>query len=275
MRCLLVSFKKISSSSGFYFCIIMTVVLLFSAEVYTDYSTQSRYSVIRLIMDFDREYYLNNEMLCADRVMQNACGGWLGMFLPIITSFCFVPRICVEKSANAIRFEVFRTSKLKFDLSKFISGVLSSGIAVTLGYMVFCAVIGGIFPGAREYAIEIIPFDFPAAMLGMFLYGVFWSVPSMFLTSVLGNKYLIMCIPFFAKYGLSQLCNKLLSDFALDFESPNLKIAEFLTIANPQALLFSAGDTNYWKTVLFYGAVFAAFLTAYLLINRGRSDYGA
>lgn len=275
MRSLLVSFKKTLSASGFYFCLIMTAVLLFSAEVYTDYSTQSRYSVIRLLLDFDRGYFLKTEMLCADHVMQNARGGWLGMFLPIITSFCFVPQICVEKSANALRFEVFRTSKTKFDLSEFFSGVLSSGVAVTLGYAFFCVIVCPFFPSAREYALEIVPLNLPATMLGIFLFGAFWSVPAMFLTSILNNKYLIMCIPFFVKYGLSQLCDKLLSDISSNFEAPDLKLAEFLTITNPQALLFSLNNPDYWKTVLFYGVVFAAFLTAYLLINRRRGDRGA
>lgn len=96
MRSLIISFQKIFTSPGFYLCIAMTVVLLFAAEVYTDFNTQNRYSVIRVLTDFSSEEIARHYEFYDIIIMNKARGGWLTLFAPIITSFCFVPQMCAE-----------------------------------------------------------------------------------------------------------------------------------------------------------------------------------
>lgn len=172
-------------------------------------------TVFRALTDFSREELSANYELCNIMVVRNARNGWFTLFAPIITAFCFVPLMCAERDENAVRFQIFRTTKLKYSVTEFLSGVISGGLAITLGYVIFSGTVTLLFPNVSEmtdYAVQMLEnaeFDFPSAVLEMWLYGTFWSIPSMLCTSILRNKYLVMCIPFFVKYGLTQIYQKI------------------------------------------------------------------
>lgn len=280
MRLFFVSFRKIITSRGFWLCVGMTVLLLFAAEVYTDYSTQSRYSVFRALTSFSREELCAHQELCNVMVIQNARGGWFTLFAPIITAFCFVPTMCAEREENAIRFQIFRTSKLKYGISEFLSGMISGGTAVTLGYIIFCGAAAVLFPSVSQitgYEAEFlkdITFGFPKLVLGVWLFGAFRSIPAMFLTSVLRNKYLIMCIPFFAKYALSQTVQKLSQNAYADFENVDDAMLKFINTVNPDGLLWATYTANQ-AAALFFGITAAVFFAMFIIITQKRGDCGA
>lgn len=280
MRNLFVSFKKIITSRGFWLCVGMTVLLLFAAEVYTDYSTQSRYSAFRALTSLSREELCAHKELCNVMVIQNVRGGWFTLFAPIITAFCFVPLMCAEREENAVRFQIFRTSKLKYGISEFLSGVISGGTAVTLGYVIFCGAAAILFPGVSQMSgheaefLNDITFDFPKPVLGIWLFGAFQSIPAMFLTSVLRNKYLIMCIPFFAKYALSQTVQKLSQNAYADFENVDDAMLKFINTVNPDGLLWITYAANQ-AAALFFGIIAAVFFAMFIIIAQKRGDCGA
>lgn len=281
MRNIYTELKKLFTAPGVYICIAATVVLLFSAQVYTDHATQDRYSAISAAISFDREYCLREISLCSIAVMQSARGGWLTLFVPIITAFCFVPSICSQRDANAVRFQIFRSSKLKFSLSQYFSGIFSAGFATAAGYAVFCTAAAILFPSPSEYGefeaqmIMGSGFSFPLALLGMWLYGIFWSIPAMFCTSFLRNKYLIMCIPFFVKYGITQLFQRLTQEAFADYENINYDLLNFTDTVRPEALIYVDTDQNRWWILLVFGAISVLFLTGYLIIQRAWGDSGA
>lgn len=275
MRNLVVSFKKIFTSPGFYLCIAMTIFLLFAAEIYTDYDTQSRYSVIRALFDFSSEDRAKHYELYNVMIMKNARNGWLTLFAPIITSFCFVPQMCAERNENAVRFQIFRTSKVNYNISQFLSGVISGGFALAVGYSVFCAMVFFLFPNASaEFGILMNEdFNFTKCLASIWLYGAFWSIPAMFLTSVLHNKYLVMCIPFFVKYGLTQNYQKILNN-AISAESIDedaIKLANFI---NPDGILW-INDATRLNIILLFGILAAIFFAAFVIIMQKRGDCGA
>lgn len=280
MRSLTISFKKIFTSSGFYLCIAMTLVLLFTAEVYFDFNTQNRYSVIRVLTDFSSEEIAKHYEFYDLIIMNKARGGWLTLFVPIIASFCFVPQMCAESDGNAVRFQIFRTSKNKYYISRFFSGVISGGLALAIGYAVFCAAVCFLFPSAsqlnaNEMEMYAGSFRFSEALLSMFFYGIFWSVPAMFCTSVLKNKYLIMCIPFFIKYGLSQTVQKLTQNAVADFFNIDEDMLRFSQIADPDALLWFFNRAERLPISVLYGVTAAAFFVGYLIVKQHWSDSGA
>lgn len=280
MREPFVSFRKIFTSRGFWLCVGMTVLLLFAAEVYTDFDTQDRYSVFRAITSLSREELCAHRELCDVMVIQNSRGGWFTLFAPIITAFCFVPTMCAEREENAVRFQIFRTSKLKYSVSKFLSGVIAGGAAVTLGYVIFSGAASVLFPSVSQmtgYDAEFIKsttVSFPKLVLGVWLFGAFQSVPAMFLTSVLHNKYLIMCIPFFAKYALSQTVQKVSQDMYSDFENVDETMRKFINTVNPDGLLWITYAENY-AAALFFGITAAVFFAMFIIIIQKRGDCGA
>lgn len=281
MRNLFVSFRKILTSRGFRLCVGMTVVLLFSAEVYTDGATQSRYSVFRVITDIPSEEFASNYMLCDIMVIGNARFGWLSMFAPILAGFCFVPQMCAECEENAVRFQIFRSSKLKFSVTQFLSGIISGGTAIALGFIIFGGAVFLLFPSVSEMAeyemffLEGAEFCFPKNILEAWLFGAFWSIPAMFLTSVMSNKYLILCIPFFVKYALTQTVQKLSQNAAANFEGVDEATLKFTNIVHPDGLLYISNPAERLPKALFFSIIAAVLFGAYLIISRKRGDCGA
>lgn len=281
MREAIIQFKKIFTSGGFYLCVLSTLILLFCAEVYAEPLTGNCYSAIRALLEFNREEMLQKLELCDILVMRSARGGWFTLFSPMIAAFCFVPSMCAERGNNALRFQIVRSSKLKFSLSQYFSGIISGGIAVALGYALFCGMVFFLFPGKSDFGdlyaqrLESIVFDLPKAMLGIWLYGAFWSVPAMFCTSVMQNKYLIMCIPFFIKYGISQTVQRLTQLAFADFENINYTLSRITFIANPDALMYLGDTPDYGWILLNFGIFFALFSGCFLIIQRNRRDCGA
>ena len=279
MRNFFVSFRKNTASPGFLLCVAMTVLLLFAAEVYYDFDTQTRYSVFRALTYLTPDEHAANYELCSQMVVQNACSGWFSLFAPIIAAFCFVPTVCTERGEKAVRFQIFRTTRLKYSLSQFFSGVISGGAAISLGYIIFAALVMGLFPDIgemSEFAADVLletTFDLPYQILKMFLFGAFWSIPAMLLTSVLNNKYLIMCIPFFLKYGLKQLHQKISQD-AFSAVNTDKNAIALANAINPDGILWVYDETRLviW---LVFGISAALMFAAFIIINRKRVDCGA
>ncbi len=277
MRSFIVTFRKNVTSLGFWLCVGMTVLLLFAAEVYFDYSTQTRYSVFRALTDFSREELVNHSELCSTTVVQNARGVWFTLFAPIISAFCFVPTMCIQREQNAVRFQIFRTTKLKYNISQFLSGVISGGLAMSLGYIIFAAAAFALFPGVSEMnsaeMLQDANFNLFGLTLGVWLFGAFWSIPAMFLTSFLQNKYIILCIPFFIKYGLNQTYEKVFQD-AVSPEKFDKNLLEIANLINPNGLLW-INDSNRLSVILMFGISAVLLFCAYLVIEQKRGDCGA
>ena len=281
MRNLTVSFRKIFTAGGFWLCVGMSVLLLFTTAVYTDMTTQNRYSVISALTDLTAEERVQHFELCRTVVMMNVRSSWFTMFVPIITAFCFVPQMCAERDSSAVRFQMFRSSKLKYNVTQFVSGTVAAGVAVLIGYALFCGAVHFLFPAPSEYSgwnAEMIAshgFSFPKLLLEVGLYGMFHSIPAMFCTAVMRNKYLIMCIPFFAKYGLTQAVQMVQQNAFGDHENINLGLLNFAVTVNPDGLLTIAHRPDFKAPALFFGITAAVFTAAYLIIGQNRRDHGA
>ena len=279
MRSFYLQLKRIVTSPEFWCCILFTLILLFFAQIFLDSNTEDRYSVTRVLIEFSKEEMTFNYEMCNTMILQNACSGWFSLFAPIIAAFCFVPTICSEREEKASRFQIFRTTKLNFGVSQFFSGVVSGGIAIALGYIIFAVFVMILFPNIDEisgFSAEILQetaFNLLLLTLKVFLFGAFWSIPAMLLTSVLNNKYLIMCIPFFLKYGLKQLHQKISQD-AFSAVNTDRNAITLANAINPDGILWVYDETRL-VTWLVFGISAALMFAAFIIINRKRVDCGA
>lgn len=199
------------------------------------------------------------------------------LFAPIIASFCFVPKMCAERGGNSIRFQMIRSSKLKFSVSQFIGGAVSGGIALAAGYALFFGA-AVLFPSVSEMSERALSFiftdsfNFGVSLLCVWIYGIFWSAPAMLFTSFLRNKYLIICITFFFKYGFSPVITKLEAAATADFSDINADVLEITQTVSPNALLWLNNNPLAYRILFFYGALFAAFFTEFAVIRQNRRD---
>lgn len=289
-----INIYKILTGYGFYVCVLFTTVLCFSTYIYNEPLSDDNYSAFMALLSFDKEYMLTNTCFCSFEVMQQGAGSWLSLFIPLISAFAFIPLVCDEYEAKSIRFEVFRSSKACYNLSKFITACLCGGFAVMLGFSLFTIADYIVFPSITEYAPELrsffeedILFNHPEfAQYGygllilkkqgeMFLYGMLCATPAITLTCLIRNKYLVLCIPFFIKYALNQTCIKLMSQALADLEHTDQKLLRFSSIINPDAISFLSDYGDDKLLIIIYNTVFLVVeLVLYLIIQGRRLDSG-
>lgn len=288
LRNLKANMYKILTGYGFYICIAFTVILCFSSNVYDDPITNDKYSAISAYLNFDKKFMLGNFTLCSLMVMRSGIGSWLTMFIPIISAFAYIPLACDEYEAKSVRFEMFRCSKTSFNISRFVTACITGGIAVTIGFMIYAALVYCMFPSYAEYSTgqqQIIKsfLNNNSSYLAMltskswqiFLYGVISVTPAITLTCIMKNKYLVMCIPFFLKYALDQTSLRLQSKSWLAYKSPNILLNKIATVIDPDALAAVTDYGELTKYIVIYNAVlFILAIVIYMTVQNRRIDCG-
>lgn len=289
----MVNFRMIFTNYGFYVCIVFTVVLCFCTGIYTDIRNNNTYSAIKSLVEFDREFMLNSTSFCSYSVASKGAGSWLTMFIPIISAFAFIPLVCDRCESKFIRLYVFRSSKFSYRTAEFLTACISGGLAVMLGYMLFTGFVYILFPNINEYSPDLqamlseeLSYIYPEAsknghayLLGIksleiFLYGAVSAVPSVMLTCLMRNKYLVMCIPFFLKYGVTQTSIKLSARAFSDWQNPDIKLSEFASIISPDAILNSYSSPLMRQIILYNGVLVSAAFLFYIIVYGRRSDCG-
>ncbi len=285
---------KILSGYGFYLCIIFTCLLCFASYIYEDGVTGNKYSVLRALWTFDRKFMLEDLRFCSFEVVRSSAGNWLFLFIPIIASFAFVPLGCDEYEAKSVRFQVFRTNRFCYNSSRFITGCLCGGLAVMMGFVIFTLAVHMLFPAVSTYSPELQGqykemmdsihirisgiYYIQAVMFkisGMFLYGVFWAAPIMMMTAFIRNKYLVMCIPFFVKYGINQTCEKTRWHMLENPESVSTWLRRIAAFSDPDQLadLADCGNST-GEVLLYHGLLVVLFYVVYLVVQSRRGDCG-
>ena len=142
------------------------------------------------------------------------------MFIPIIVAFPFMVTFCTERNSGLMRFTITRSGKWRYYLSKFLSAIISGGLSVMLGVLLFGLFTALLFPGLTSYDVPaeqmewLLPDGYGAMILKMlgtsFLYGTLSTLPALFLSSFCRNPYIITCLPFMLTYVRDTGVNKLI-----------------------------------------------------------------
>ncbi len=288
VRNIKINFYKILTGYGFYVCIVFTFILCVSSTVYYDSAKAEEYSFMQAVFQFDKEFMLSESGLSAYSVMEKGAGTWLSMFIPIVAAFSFVPIVCDEFEAKSVRFMVFRTKKISYYISKFLTACICGGLAVMIGFILFLIVDFACFPGIQEYNAEIqemlleeMLVRYPVYEEGeaaaviterlvyVFLYGVLYTAPATVLTSIIRNKYIVLCIPFFLKYGISTLAYK------LSERLESMSQIQIYSTLHPDAMLSLYGEWETKKYAIYYtmGLVIIS-CCLYIFLNGRRLDSG-
>ena len=291
-RIIKTDFYKIVTGYGMYLCVLFTIILCFGTSIHIDMMNNDQYSVIRSLITFDREFMLSSYDFISINVALKGAGSWLSMFIPIISAFAYIPLVCDESESKSIRNAVFRSSKLKFYLSRFITAVLSGGFAVMIGYMVFCGMVFILFPGigefpaeTREFYIQYLSDVYPSTadfgigsalvikFAEIFVYGAIAAIPAILLTAVSKNKYVVLCIPFFIKYALTQTSVKLIAQAYSNGEGVGGKLTDISNVINLDYVL-QIYEMKGYKLIAVYIIVAISTLALYLFIQLRRFDSG-
>jgi len=293
-RLLKCNLQKVLTSIGFYICVLMTVILCFSAELYYNYNQNEGCSVIQAMINLSHKDMLKSTDFCSYNVLIKCTDGWLPMFIPIIAAFPFIPLLCNEYDSRSIRTIIFRTNKLSYNTGNFLSAMISGGLAITIGVVVFFTIIFFNFPDINEYEqstrdsyewwfnnvypffkIAGYPYLIILRFIEVFLFGAFSAIPSFVTTCFIRNKYLSISIPFFIKYAIIQTYSRLYIKVYNDILHPLKKLEAFLDTTDLNAVnhIFSIGK-NMWKNCIFYLLLLMLSYFFYIFITNRRLDYG-
>ncbi|NLP26093.1 MAG: hypothetical protein GX365_01905 [Clostridiales bacterium] len=290
--------KKVVTSLGFYGCIIITFLVSFTAVLNHNFEKNADESIINVFMNYNKSELLNTTNFSAYIAFEKGGNSWLSMFIPIIAAFSFIPLFCDQRESKSIRYSAFRVNKLSYNSGNFITAFISGGLAVMVGYALFGIAIYFMFPSLSEYSLgmqtdfmEMLKFQSEglssayskvgmpilviAQLIEMFLYGAFSAILAFLLASIMRNKYLVLCIPFFLKYMLNQIVVKLYSQAFDNIENPKEILADIATIINPDAMNSIFNQNEYIFRIILLNVILLslAFFSYNIVMNR-RLDCG-
>ena len=289
-----VNLRKVFTSPGFYLCMLFTVILCFTAEAYTDYTENKVYSVFGLWLGFSKEEMLTNTRMSAYEMIRKATVGWMATFLPIVAAFPLLPILCDESTSKNLRYSVHRETKASFLTGRFLTAMVSGGLAVLCGFALITGAVYLMFPDIGAYAPEMresaewwiagtyplfpklgYPYLVALDFLEMFLYGGFYAVPALLVSAFLKNKYFVLCIPFFFKYLVNYVYAGTEIKAYESLEAIDERALTILKVTDPDALegLFSYGETLWWILLLHVVLLLLAFCLYRITMNR-RVDFG-
>lgn len=244
--------RKTVVSYGFLFCLIITFFLCFTSVVYYD-RFGKEYTLIEILSD---KQLFKAAGLTNMGVLHNSVSPYLTVFLPVLSSLPFVTVFSAERSGGNIRFIISRTGKRNYYLSKYISALISGGLAVAAGFILFSFVVLLRFEkdgGADEY------FKICA---GIFVYGIVSVFPAFLLSAVIRNKCILCCFPFILMHfyytSLSKIQDHFLSSGKVDMV---LKM-EFLYPSELKDIMFRTESDIIIYHLVLAAAAFAFFALA-------------
>lgn len=276
MKC---DLEKTLFSAFFLAAILVTFLLCFTEEVYINISTMQTFSAFEVLFKFDRAFMESRSSFCSLLVFESAFSGYSAMFLPVLASFPFVFSQSAERNSGNMRFAIFRAKRLKYYLSKFICAVLSGGICVTLGVLLFGIFANCAFPNIQYfpnlnleyYAPDGVLAEILKKLLSSFIYGSINAVPAFFLSSFCRNRYIILCVPFLMRFMLDTATKKVTAN------SPDYNIYEmvfpFESYAPSQIPYLEAGSMLY-STIAVIVIFSAVMLLGYIMIMEHQTDKG-
>ncbi len=264
---------------SFMAAILVTFLLCFTENIYIDSSTMRAFSVFEALFRFDRAFMENRISFCSIMVFQSALSGYSAMFLPVLASFPFVYSQSVERNSGNIRFLISRTKRRKYYLSKFICAVLSGGICIVLGVMLFGIFSFVIFPHLGDYvAIDpeiYVPdgifAEIVKKLVSSFIYGCANTVFAFFLSSFCRNRYIVLCVPFLMRFMQDTAVKKIIVGDA----GGNIyqMVFPFESYA-PSQIPYLEADSMLYSTIAIMVIFMAFMLFGYITVMERRTDKG-
>lgn len=257
-----IELKKTVFSYGFILCIVITCLLCFTSSVYTDSLTGKEYSVFEVIANKSRSVFSS---FTSSQLLHASVSPYMTIFIPVLSSLPFVTGFCAERLGGNMRFVIIRSGKYKYCISKFISAVISGGIAVMAGFMLYSVAVCFSFSNEGLYALELIKM-----YIGMGLYGMISVLPAFFLSAFIRNKYMICCFPFIFMHFYYTSVSKVQDIFNARDRWDIVMKMYFLYPSNIKEVLF---DVNV-EIIIYHAVLAVAALVGFTVIMNRRLDYG-
>lgn len=243
--------------------VIGIMLMIMSGTIFTESITTKSYNFFQILtMDSgNRAQLLTMYQVTFDRIFLTGTQGYLWMFVSVFVSSPFVMLMCTAKKNNNIRFEIFRAGKTEYVLAKCISAMISGGLVMSLGYVLFSVGIRVLLPADNLIKMT----DYVKRFMEMFFYGMTSTCITYILSGFMRNKYLVICIPFMLNYFMKTWLDR--------SKYWGNKIAEMMRPTAPE-YLFSYDHDMKNRILIFWICLFLAGIILYRIALERRCDCG-
>lgn len=294
-RAVLSDTKRALCSAGFVCCVLAVFVMCFTNKIGVDPRTMDALTIPAVL---SRPELIKQDVhYCAFQVFTAGSPLWVTMFTPVLAAFAYVPLLCDERRSGFGRMLIARLGKTGYAAGHAISAMLTGGITMLAGFLLFGIAVYLLFPSLQSYGAEQASaflaeqaYRYLPAVSGqmsagsfapvllmkfaeMFLFGAFSALPALFCTAFTQNKYTVLCLPFFAAYVWSQLHARLSAKFARS-ASEHMTFLRFLDISRTDAML-SAAERHTLQILLLHGGTALLLILGFCILMQRRRDCGA
>lgn len=290
--------NKTVFSIGFLSCVIATAILCTTAVIHTDPTISREFTVFEVLTKFDREFLLTDVSFSSIIVFTKALSNYFFMFAPIIAALPFISIYLTERNSGYIRMTIARTGKFRYYFSKLVTAFIGGGLGIVIGLAIFGLAVTILFPSLSDFSAEDIEygmymynggnsiisnaylsFGTPAIVvleiISVFLFGGMSAMMAYILSSLIRNKYLVLCIPFLIVYIHDSIQSKIfMSTIHNGAEVGTFgKLLTYTTTSNLLYIFYPFDDMLY--TILFCLAVLIVALILFTVFMNRRVDLGA
>lgn len=254
--------QKCVCNYGFYLCTIVACMLMFTSTVYTDAKGQE-ISVIDICMKQTR---FQTYGLTVAEILNVSVSPFLTLFIPILSSIPFVSAYTEERNSNNNKLAISRIGKHCYYTSWWMTAMISGGLAVMLGFMLFSTMMMVLF----SFMIEDVAV-FLKLCFGMLLYGTISVLPSFIMSAISKNKNLICCLPFIVMSFWYTFLNRYVNELFIQKPIEQaVHITENISFLYPNNLAFVLNESTQPIEILTFYSILAFLSYVLFLIIVGR-----
>jgi hypothetical protein len=215
--------KKMYSNPAFFVVIFAVMLIYMTGVVYIEPVTEKSYNLLNISNMENYREVLAGSWVSTEMMIIRGPNSYIWMFAPILASVPFVALLCGAKKNNNIRFEIMRVGKRSYIVGKLLAAMITGGTAFLIGYIGYAIAcyfilipIGerGLFDISmnsnlnRLYEIGGVSLIIVLRFACIFIYGMTATVLPFAISSLIRNKYLVICVPFMLSYFIEVFLNK-------------------------------------------------------------------
>ena len=246
--------------------VLVTVVC--SLSIGFESSNGIRYSVAEIVLFADKELIISNGELDRYSIWYNGLSGYGTILFPLLIGIGFMYVISAERKNGTNRLMLIRSNSLKYCVSKTVAAVLSSGIILLTGYVLYGIIVYLKFPAPVDFEELYGMGEIQAVLIRLlrtFGYGGYISVIPISVSMFFNDRYILMCLPLIVKYVIDQSALKLLITSTTMSSIVNTFSMERI-IMDPEGFSF--------VNMAFYIGLLVLITIAMKIIVKGRDGYG-
>lgn len=242
---------------------ILMCLLMLTGSVYQS-ETGASWNHITIFFEFKRQT-IQGMFSAYEICMSNNSG--LYVYAPLCVMLPLIPVLVMERQGGSRRYQIMRVGKKAFAIGKLLTALLTGGITLAGGFLLYCAYVVIMFSQGD------IPLTIGTALyeaMYYFIYGAVLTSIGYIIGIFVKNVYLVYCIPFILNY----LWEMSLSSRAIVEKSKTMKVIySSLRSLTAMNLRWVSMETKLWFGVVHIIVIVSAVLLFIYYLNK-KADCG-